>query len=197
MEGPPDIDGRCSARDPEFARAVSGRACPGLEGRARQEGRNAVRSEREERFVCRREAHARRGQSHHGVLLGSSFPHRRSSRDRGDDPALGEGKDSFTKDPPNATLSAFNSDGQVTNVVVELKRPTLVGDKLTYDARVLQGKPPAKVDGASLFIDVIGMPLTPLSSPAPPAGRADGRSCISLRPTPTCSPVSASPTTSA
>ena len=78
-------------------------------------------------------------------------------------PLWGKGKDSFTKDPPNATLSAFNSDGPVTNVVVELKRPTLVGDKLTYDARVLQGKPPAKVDGASLFIDVIGMPLTPLS----------------------------------
>jgi hypothetical protein len=78
-------------------------------------------------------------------------------------PLWGEGKDSFTKDPPNATLSAFTPDGQVTNVVVELRKPALAGDKLTYDARVLQGKPPAKVDGASLFIDVIGMPLTPLS----------------------------------
>jgi len=78
-------------------------------------------------------------------------------------PLWGEGKDSFTKDPPNATLSAFTPDGKVTNVVVELKQPVLAGDKLTYDARVLQGTLPAKVDGASLFIDVIGMPLTPVS----------------------------------
>ena len=41
--------------------------------------------------------------------------------------------------------------------------PVLAGDKMTYEARVLQGKPPAKTEGASLFIDVIGMPLTPLS----------------------------------
>jgi hypothetical protein len=78
-------------------------------------------------------------------------------------PLWGEGKDSFTKDPPNATLSTFTGDGQVANVVVELKKPMLVGDKMTYEARVLQGKAPARAEGASLFIDVIGMPLTPVS----------------------------------
>jgi len=78
-------------------------------------------------------------------------------------PLWGEGKDSFTKDPPNATLSAFGGDGKVMNVVVELRNPALDGDKMSYDVKVLQGKMPPKAEGASLFIDVIGMPLTPLS----------------------------------
>ena len=78
-------------------------------------------------------------------------------------PLWSEGKDSFLKDPPNATLSTFTADGKVGNVVVELKNPGLKGDQMTYDVRVLEGKLPDKAEGASLFIDVIGMPLTPLS----------------------------------
>jgi hypothetical protein len=73
-----------------------------------------------------------------------------------------EGKNSFLKDPPNATLSAF-TDGGVVNTVVVLRNPVLTGDRMTYDVTVTQGNVPAKVDGASLFIDIIGMPLTPLS----------------------------------
>src|SRR5580698_5602069 len=34
-------------------------------------------------------------------------------------PLWSEGKDSFLKDPPNATLSTFTADGRVANVVVE------------------------------------------------------------------------------
>ena len=78
-------------------------------------------------------------------------------------PLWSEGKDSFLKDPPNATLSTFTADGKVGNVVVELKNPGLNGDQMTYDVRVLQGKLPDNAEAASLFIDVIGMPLTPLS----------------------------------
>jgi len=74
-----------------------------------------------------------------------------------------EGTNSFLKDPPNATLSAFDADGRVANVVVVLRNPVLAGDQMTYDVTVTQGNLPAKVDGASLFIDIIGMPLTPLS----------------------------------
>jgi hypothetical protein len=74
-----------------------------------------------------------------------------------------EGTNSFLKDPPNATLSAFAADGRVANVVVVLRNPVLAGDQMTYDVTVTQGNLPAKVDGASLFIDIIGMPLTPLS----------------------------------
>ena len=78
-------------------------------------------------------------------------------------PLWSEGKDSFLKDPPNATLSTFTADGKVGNVVVELKNPGLKGEEMTYDVRVLQGKLPDNADAASLFIDVIGMPLTPVS----------------------------------
>ena len=39
----------------------------------------------------------------------------------------------------------------------------LAGDQMTYDVTVTQGNLPANVNGASLFIDIIGMPLTPIS----------------------------------
>lgn len=92
-------------------------------------------------------------------------------------PLWSEGKDSFTKDPPNATLSAFAKDGAVANVVVELRNPKLTGDQLVYDVKVLEGKLPAGTDAASLFIDVIGMPLTPLSY-AGAARRAGRRAAV-------------------
>ncbi len=62
------------------------------------------------------------------------------------------GKDSFAKDPPNATLSIF-SDSGVQYVVVELTNPKLDGENLSYDVRVLEGNPPAKGGISSLFID--------------------------------------------
>jgi hypothetical protein len=77
-------------------------------------------------------------------------------------PLWSEGKDSFLKDPPNATLSSFDKDGKVSNVVLELRNPKLAGDTMTYDVRIIQGTP-ENTEAASLFIDVIGMPLTPLS----------------------------------
>jgi hypothetical protein len=73
-----------------------------------------------------------------------------------------EGKDSFLKDPPNATLS-FAEDKQLADVVVELRDPVLDGDNLTYEVKTLEGKLPPEGGLASLFIDIIGMPLTPLS----------------------------------
>jgi hypothetical protein len=78
-------------------------------------------------------------------------------------PLWSEGKDSFLKDAPNATLSVFTPQGGVVNAVVVLKNPVLSGDRMTYDVTVTQGSVPPDVDGASLFIDIIGMPLTPLS----------------------------------
>jgi hypothetical protein len=94
-------------------------------------------------------------------------------------PLWSEGKDSFLKDPPNATLSTFTADGKVGNVVVELKNPGLKGDEMTYDVRVLQGKLPDNADAASLFIDVIGMPLTPLSYAG--AARRAARRTVAIR----------------
>jgi len=77
-------------------------------------------------------------------------------------PLWKDGKDSFTADPPNATLSIFNKS-EVTDVVVELRNPVLQGSDLTYDVKVLNGPAMAKGGPCSLFIDIIGMPMTPMS----------------------------------
>jgi hypothetical protein len=77
-------------------------------------------------------------------------------------PFWGEGTDSFSKDPPNATLSVF-TEGEPTNLVVTISNPVLSDNDLTYDIVVLEGSPPAEGGECSLFIDVIGMPLTPMS----------------------------------
>lgn len=77
-------------------------------------------------------------------------------------PFWGEGADSFLKDPPNATLS-FLENRELADAVVELRDPVLEGDSLSYRVKILEGKIPASAGAASLFIDIIGMPLTPIS----------------------------------
>jgi hypothetical protein len=77
-------------------------------------------------------------------------------------PLWSQGKDSFLKDNPNATLSVFSGDN-VSDLVVELSNPQLSGNDLTYDARILEGTPPASGGACALFIDIIGMPATPMS----------------------------------
>ncbi len=74
----------------------------------------------------------------------------------------GDGDDSFASNPPNAALSIFG-DGQVHDVVVELAEPVLAGADLTYRVDVLDGELPANGGPSSLFIDVIGRPLSPVS----------------------------------
>jgi hypothetical protein len=73
-----------------------------------------------------------------------------------------DGKDSFLDDPPNATVSVFADDTE-TNLVVTLRNPQFTGDNLTYDISVIQGKLPEKGGPCSVFIDIIGMPLSPIS----------------------------------
>ena len=65
--------------------------------------------------------------------------------------------DSFTKNPPNATVSVFSADGsKIRDAVVVLKTAKLESDKLTFDVDVLEGEL-AGVDGpAALFIDRFG-----------------------------------------
>ena len=77
-------------------------------------------------------------------------------------PFWSEGDNSFEKDPPNADLSVL-ADGQDTNVVLTLHEPRLEGRDLSYRVDVLEGQPPATGGAASLFIDIIGRPLTPIS----------------------------------
>jgi hypothetical protein len=75
----------------------------------------------------------------------------------------GTGNDSFAKDPPNATVSVFSKDGSVKDAVVVLKNPKLDGDKLTFNVQTLEGDLNGGDGAASIFIDIIGRPLTPLS----------------------------------
>jgi hypothetical protein len=69
----------------------------------------------------------------------------------------------FAKDAPNATVSVLSKDGAARDVVVELKSPHLDGVLLTFDVRVLEGDLAGADGPASVFVDIIGLPFTPLS----------------------------------
>jgi hypothetical protein len=74
----------------------------------------------------------------------------------------GKGKDSFLSDPPNADLSILEGS-ELKQVVVILENPELNGNDLTYSVKVVNGDMPEKGSEVSIFIDIIGMPRTPLS----------------------------------
>jgi hypothetical protein len=74
----------------------------------------------------------------------------------------GEGEDSFADDPPNATLSIL-SGPEPQEIVIVLTAPRLEDGDLVYDVEVLEGNETASGGACSLFIDVIGRPLTPMS----------------------------------
>jgi hypothetical protein len=68
-----------------------------------------------------------------------------------------ESDESFTKDPPNGTISVFNTDGsKIRDAVVTLKTAKLDGDKLTFDVDVLEGELTGGDGPAALFIDRFG-----------------------------------------
>jgi hypothetical protein len=77
-------------------------------------------------------------------------------------PFWNTGQDSFLSDPPNADVSLLEGN-KLTQVVVELQDPALNGDNLTYKIDIIQGEMPVTAANASVFIDFIGMPLTPVS----------------------------------
>lgn len=77
-------------------------------------------------------------------------------------PFWSEGSDSFLMDPPNADLSILEN-GTLRQVVVTLSDPRLEGSDLHYRVKILEGEMPVEGSNVSLFIDVIGMPLTPVS----------------------------------
>jgi hypothetical protein len=61
-------------------------------------------------------------------------------------------------------VSVFSKDGStIRDAVVVLKTPKLQGDQLTFDVQVLEGDLAGADGPASVFIDIIGMPWTPLS----------------------------------
>ena len=68
------------------------------------------------------------------------------------------GANNFAKNPPNATLSVYES-GQSTNAlaVVTLSQPVVEGKDLVYSYKLIEGKVPNAGGATSLFIDWIGV----------------------------------------
>ncbi len=74
----------------------------------------------------------------------------------------GEGEDSFASNPPNATLSILAGE-QPQEIVVTITEPRLEDGDLVYNVSILEGADAAAGGACSLFIDIIGRPLTPVS----------------------------------
>jgi hypothetical protein len=77
-------------------------------------------------------------------------------------PFWSEGKDSFLSDPPSADISILEGKS-LRQAVVVLHDPVLDGDNLSYTVTLVDGDLPATGADVSVFIDIIGMPFTPLS----------------------------------
>ena len=68
--------------------------------------------------------------------------------------------DSFARTPPNATVSVLmKAKAQVVDAVVVLKSPKLEGDRLTFDVDVLEGDLAGGDGAASVFMDIINLPI--------------------------------------
>ena len=69
-----------------------------------------------------------------------------------------KGSDSFMADPPNATLSILNEEGN-ENAIVELSNPEIKGNVVEFDVRLLYGSIEPEFSTSGLFIDgIIGTP---------------------------------------
>ena len=77
-------------------------------------------------------------------------------------PFWSTGTDSFLSDLPNADVTILEGN-VLRQVVVVLQDPVVEGTTLSYTVRILDGDMPATGLDVSVFIDVVGMPLTPVS----------------------------------
>jgi hypothetical protein len=77
-------------------------------------------------------------------------------------PFWSQGRDSFLSDPPNADLWIVEG-GERRQVVAVLRNPVLEGSSLADSIQVLAGTMPVTGDEVSVFIDIFGMPPTPVS----------------------------------
>ena len=70
------------------------------------------------------------------------------------------GKDNFSNDPPNATLSVYEPGGKDNALaVVEISHPVVEGNDLVYNYKLIEGPMPMPKSGGAtaLFIDWIGV----------------------------------------
>jgi len=74
------------------------------------------------------------------------------------------GANSFAVDPPNAVLSFLDEEGTAPeDAALVLREPRLEDDTLSYSVEILEGSLPRRSGPCSLFIDVFGRPLSPVS----------------------------------
>ena len=70
----------------------------------------------------------------------------------------GEGPDNFSSDPPNATLSVYESGNhENTLAVVEISHPVIDGKDLVYSYKLISGTMPKAGGATALFIVWIGV----------------------------------------
>ena len=77
-------------------------------------------------------------------------------------PFWSEGKNSFLSDPANADISILDGS-KLHQIIAVLRDPVLDGDRLSYTVKLIKGDMPATGADVSVFIDIIGMPLSPVS----------------------------------
>lgn len=77
---------------------------------------------------------------------------------------VSEGENNFVENPPNASLSIFDPDKPITDIVVTLpSAPKVVGNTFDFEIQLLEGELPKEGGQVALFIDPIGVPLSPTS----------------------------------
>ena len=70
----------------------------------------------------------------------------------------GEGPDNFSSDPPNATISVYESGNhENTLAVVKISHPVIDGKDLVYNYKLINGTMPKAGGATALFIDWIGV----------------------------------------
>jgi len=69
----------------------------------------------------------------------------------------GEGPDNFSSDPPNATISVYESGNhENTLAVVKISHPVIEGKDMIYTYKLIEGTMPKSGGATALFIDWIG-----------------------------------------
>ena len=77
---------------------------------------------------------------------------------------VSQGENNFVENPPNASLSIFDQDKPITDIVVTLpSAPKVVGNTFDFEIQLLEGELPKEGGQVALFIDPIGVPLSPTS----------------------------------
>jgi hypothetical protein len=75
---------------------------------------------------------------------------------------VSKGDNNFNDIPPNAALSIFDKGGKITTIVLHLyEKPIVKENEIAYPVKVLLGKLPKTGGASTMFIDVIGAPVTP------------------------------------